>query len=126
MRLPKAIILSLALFALAACDTFNRVFLVNTTESPVTIISNIEINSGNPTLLKLVEESNGQFVHELEANSEYVLAAEIDTPVTAETFPCDTLIILSARDTIRHNSKEEIFSALTVISDERMELRIDQ
>jgi len=126
MRLAKALLLCLFIFALGACDTFHRAILVNATDSTVTVISNEEFNFGNPSLLKLVEETNGQFHHELIANSEYIFAAEIDMPITVETFPCDTLIIIDGdgNDVFRLHSKAEIFAAMNVISEERLELRI--
>jgi len=91
----------------------------------VTVIANVELNFGNPNLLSLVEIENGRFVHELIPNSEYVLVAGIDMPLVADLFPCDTLVIISNADTISYTSKEEIMNAMEVITDERMELRID-
>jgi len=124
MKIIKAFIICIVAFSVTSCDTFYRAFLVNGTNEKVTVISDIEINVGNPNLLKLVAVDNGQFIHELEPNSEYVFAASIDIPMTAASIPCDELTLISGRDTLSWNTKEEIFEAMNVISDVRMELRI--
>lgn len=111
--------------AVSSCDTFYRAFLVNNTNEEVTVIANQELNIGNPNIISFVREENGLYVHKFVPNSEYVLAAGIDMPVTEGSIPCDTLIIISSDDTLQYNSKAEMFAAMTIVTDQRMELRIN-
>jgi len=54
---------------------------VNGTGQSIEVVSNNEINTGNPAILSFMWESKTRFYYNFMANSEYVLAAELSGPV---------------------------------------------